>query len=641
MTGCCSAANSSCSDTEHTLEGLAPKTLAASAVAGTRPLRPHILLVLFDDLGYHDLGSFGQETRHRCQAPVMSHLLESGVRLTNFYSMPICSPTRAALMTGRYPLRYGGHVGTNPGLAGDQGWAPIGEPFLPERLRDAGYSTYMAGKWHLGRSGRHVTPTGRGFQEFFGMYEGGGDHWTHTLDMNAETRDGAVWPGHPDYNAARGVLDLHHDRWVTSSTGDLLHEHRHVFDRNGTHSSDVIALEASRMISAHDPSSPMFMYLSFQAPHWPVQNPAGTEERHLHISSKRRRKWCGLVSHLDDNVGRVIAALQANSDMWATTLLVVFSDNGGDVRTGASNHPFRGDKMTPWEGGTKSPTFIYSPDELLLPPKLRGTSNAGLAHVVDLFPTLLGLAGGDASPTSTGPLDGVDLWAAWQAGSSTSPRSEVLYNIDDEGLAVVGASFLSGGAFGAQVADPLKLVRGTTMGNTPEQYQAIRVGKWKLVVGHPGRGDWYGTDPSPAWGGAHIMGPDVTDYAVLQSGGPAGDMRLGDGGQSRVKQEGAERFDDLVKKLWLFDLEVDPTELHDLSSDHPDLVAKLKARLAKHREAMAPALITEPTRWTKEKRQQTVALAKQGLRHIPGHTVLVADWWEDDHGSSSKGRSRL
>ena len=149
--------------------------------------RPHIVLALFDDLGYHDLGKYDSISRHQCKTPVMDHLMSTGIRLKNFYSMPICSPTRAAILTGRYPVRYGGHCGTPPGLAADQGWAPLGEPMLAERMREAGYITKMAGKWHMGYSNPKITPTGRGFSEFFGKYSGGGDHWTHVRSSSSSS----------------------------------------------------------------------------------------------------------------------------------------------------------------------------------------------------------------------------------------------------------------------------------------------------------------------------------------------------------------------------------------------------------------------------------------------------------------------
>jgi len=199
-----------------------------------------------------------------------------------------------------------------------------------------------------------------------------------------------------------------------------------------------------------------------------------------------------------------------------------------------------------------------------------------------------------------------------------------------------------GGPFGsnANAGDAaLKMVRSMTFGNTPEAYGAIRVGKWKLIVGHPGRGDWYGTDPSPAWAGPHVMGPDVTDYAVIRSGGPSSDMQLGDGGQARVQEEGADDFDNVVKNLWLFDLEADPTEKRDLSAQHPEVVSSLQARLAKHRENMAPPLITEPLGWPKEKRDFFRNLARNAFFNAPGSDVTALDWWVPDDGGG--GRSRL
>ena len=603
------------------------------------------MVVLFDDLGYHDLGEFSDTKRHLCHTPVMNNLMATGVKLKEFYAMPICSPTRAALLTGRYPLRYGGNVGTTPGLAADLGWAPLGEPMLAERFQEAGYSTYMAGKWHLGRAGHSQTPTGRGFDIFFGKYEGGGDHWTHTLNMQADAACGSVWPGHPDYVPMRGALDLKHDRWVLDQkTGKKSHVHEHIFHLNGTHSSDVFGRAAEQMILDHNVDKPMFLYLSFQAPHWPVQNPPGTEEMHEHIPGKQRRKWCGLIQHADANVGRIVSALKAKR-MYTNTFFVTFSDNGGDVRTGASNHPYRGDKMSIWEGGTKSPGFIHSANRDLIPESVRGTESRALGHVTDLFTTLLSIAGGNTAPGITGPLDGVDLSTAWKSGSNDGPRKELVYNIDPVGLATVASSFMTGGqgGFGKDRSGVAAedITRRATSGNIPEKYAAIRVGKYKLITGQPGRGDWHGTDPSLVWKAKYIMGPDVTDYDLLETGGPFGDMKLGDGGQAKIKREKLFRrsdFEKTIKTLWLFDLEKDPAEHNDIAAQHPDIVESLKTRLEKYRKTMVTPLLLVPNMlWTTEKVRHMAKRRKTGQRRFPGVPYAVADWWDTDEEMAKNG----
>eukprot|EP00930_Biecheleria_cincta_P073767 TRINITY_DN61057_c0_g1_i1.p1 TRINITY_DN61057_c0_g1~~TRINITY_DN61057_c0_g1_i1.p1 ORF type:complete len:688 (+),score=70.67 TRINITY_DN61057_c0_g1_i1:25-2064(+) len=606
-------------------------------VKGNAP-RPHIVLVLFDDLGYHDLGSFTTEKRHQCNCPVMSHLMESGVRLSNFYALPTCSPTRAALMTGRYPFRYGAHFLVAAGLAGHQGFVPVGEPFLPERLRDAGYATYMVGKWHLGFSRLDVAPTGRGFQEFYGKYHGMGDHWTHSVNGSVDSDMGSVWPGHPDYLPHDGVLDLHHERWEVKD-GKPRHMLKHIIDQNGTHSSDVFGSQAVRMIQSHDPRQPMFLYLAFQAPHYPVQNPAGTEERHLHIPGMQRRKWCGSISHIDDNVGRVVAALKANHDMWKNTLFIALSDNGGDIRPGASNHPYRGQKGSVWEGGTKTPAFVFSADEELLPAAVRGTTNPGLGHVTDLLPTLVRLAGGDIRPTSTGPLDGVDQWDSWRSRSVVSKRKDMVYNFDNIGLAnyiiltsndMLDATSILTPQKAKESREGLPRLRVDSLGNAPEQHEAIRVGRWKLIKGLPGRGDWYGTNPLASELGKEPL--DAALYDLLESGGPFRDMSIGDGGQARVARErlaSSEAVHSTLKKLWLFDLEADPTERNDLSAKEPEIVATLERRLDSYRPHIADSIFAMPfERWTAETVLRAEAMSRGSVKRIPGSHIRVQDWWD-------------
>ena len=295
-----------------------------------------------------------------------------------------------------------------------------------------------------------------------------------------------------------------------------------------------------------------------------------------------------------------------------------------------------GHKMTAWEGGTKSPSFIHSPNPNLIPENIRGTESHALGHVTDLFPTLLSMAGGDASPTETGPLDGIDLFSTWKSGSNDSPRKEMLYNIDPVGLSGAAGGFMVGGGGTGKIgkAAQVKMVRSLLNGQIPEEYSAIRVGKYKLILGQAGRSDWYGTDPSETWKAKYMMGPDATNYELLESGGQYGDMKLSDAGQHLVKRGklyDKDQFESTIKQLFLFDLDVDPAEHNDISEQHPEIVEKLKARIETYAATMAEPLIVVPnTIWTKEHRRAVAARKKTGQRRFPGVPIAVADWWDTE-----------
>ena len=166
----------------------------------------------------------------------------------------------------------------------------------------------------------------------------------------------------------------------------------------------------------------------------------------------------------------------------------------------------------------RSPAFIHSPNPNIIPENIRGTDEA-LGHAVDLFPTLLSIAGGSARPSSTGAIDGIDMLSTWKSGSNDSPRKEMVYNIDPIGMANTGGNFFTGGTVNpgqdTSKLSQLDQTRIATSGNIPESCAAIRVGKYKLVEGQAGRGDWHGTDPSATWTAKYIMGPDATNMNYL------------------------------------------------------------------------------------------------------------------------------
>ena len=310
--------------------------LRAAAAAAARPSRPHIALFLFDDLGFNDIADFAAEEgggHTPCTAPVMQRLMAGGVKLKQFYAQPICSPTRSAIMTARYPIRYGGQTGTAEGV---RSWVPEGEPMLPERLTAAGYECHIVGKWHLGHAEGKWMPTARGFSSFFGKYRGGGDHWTHQMAMNADTLSGGWWPGSSDASGVGGAyvappvgapIDLHHD---TLDTATGRREYTDVLWENGTHSTTLFGREAARVVEQHDPTAaPLFLYAAHQAPHWPVQPTASGWLRNAHLAaagaSERRRHWCGIVTAMDESMGSVVGALEMKN-MMEDTIIIASSD---------------------------------------------------------------------------------------------------------------------------------------------------------------------------------------------------------------------------------------------------------------------------------------------------------------------------
>jgi arylsulfatase A-like enzyme len=365
----------------------------ASAQTGERP---HIVCIVADDMGWKDVGYHGSDIK----TPNLDKLAQSGARLEQHYALPMCTPTRAALMTGRYPLRYGLQTGVIPG-AGTYS-LPLDEHLLPQLLKDAGYKTVMSGKWHLGHAKIDYWPHRRGFDSFYGCTVGEIDHFTHS---------------------SHGVADWFRDDKPIVEEG---------FDNS------LFGREAVRVIKAHDPATPLFLYLAFTAPHTPFQAPKEYLDRYASISDPNRRAYAAMISVIDDEVGNVIAALEERK-MRDNTLITFQSDNGGvkssmfsgdtPVEGGlpADNGPYRDGKGTLYEGGTRVAALANWPGRIK-----PGTINQ-MTHIVDWYPTLARLA--KAKLGKNKPLDGMDVWSTISTGSPT-PRKEVVYNVDPFGGAV-------------------------------------------------------------------------------------------------------------------------------------------------------------------------------------------------------------
>lgn len=373
----------------RTLTLVAAFACAALTPAGAAE-KPNILYIVADDLGWKDVGFHGAID---IKTPNLDRLAAAGVRLEQFYVQPMCTPTRAALMTGRYPLRYGLQTIVIPskgtyGLATD-------ERTLPEVLNDAGYHTTMIGKWHLGHADQKYWPRQRGFDYHYGAVLGEIDYFTHD---------------------AHGVLDWQRDNKPVKEDGYV---------------TQLLGKDAVRIIREDDGKKPLFMYLAFTAPHAPYQAPPEYIARYQGIADETRRAYAGQITCMDDEIGKVLAALDEKK-MRENTLIVFHSDNGGTrdaSMTGESkvksvpcdNGPLKAGKGTLYEGGTRVPAFVTWPGHI------KAGEVKSVIHVVDMLPTLANVAG--ASTVKCKPLDGLDEWSAIAEGQP-SPRKEVVYNVE-------------------------------------------------------------------------------------------------------------------------------------------------------------------------------------------------------------------
>ena len=338
---------------------LALWALAASALSAAEQ-RPNLLIILADDLGYGDLSCYGASD---LKSPHLDRLCRQGMRLTGFYANScVCSPTRAALLSGCYPERVGvpGVIRTHA----DNSWGYLSPSatLLPAVARQAGYATAIIGKWHLGLESPN-TPPDRGFDHFHGFLgDMMDDYYTHRRH------------GH-----------------------NYMRRDRTVIDPNG-HATDLFADWAVEYIrSRKNQTSPFLLYLAFNAPHSPIQPPEEWLEKVRSREpglSDRRAALVALIEHLDDAVGRVLEALDT-AGLEQNTIVVFTSDNGGSLPHGASNGPLRDGKGSMYEGGLKVPAFVRWPENIA-----PGSETDLPVLTMDILPTLLDAANADVDFSS-------------------------------------------------------------------------------------------------------------------------------------------------------------------------------------------------------------------------------------------------
>lgn len=344
----------------------------------THPTRPNIVFIVADDLGYADLGCYGgRDASFGPVSPVLDGLAAQGLKLTQGYSnSPVCSPTRFALMTGRYQYRLRG-AAEEPINSKSRGSTTLGlppeHPTLPSLLRDAGYRTALMGKWHLGYPPA-FGPLRSGYDEFFGPMSGGVDYFTHCSSTG-------------QHDLYLGEAEQQEDGYLT----DLITDHGLDFVR--------------RMAGGARSGTPFFLSLHYTAPHWPWEtrdDEALAQEVkgnlfHLHggnIDTYRR-----MIHHMDEGIGRLMDLLRAEG-LERDTLVVFTSDNGGERFS--DNWPLVGGKMDLTEGGIRVPWIAHWP-AVIAP----GSTSTQTCMTMDWSATMLDAAG--ATAAASHPLDGRSL----------------------------------------------------------------------------------------------------------------------------------------------------------------------------------------------------------------------------------------
>ena len=567
-------------------------------------------------------------------------ITKEGLKLTNMYVQPMCSPTRAAMMTGRLPHHFGGQTFVQRPF--QPTWMPSDETTLANKMKQLGYRTTLVGKWHLGYGKKEYTPCARGFDEFYGSYEVGGHHYDHTVGPGTH----AIGDLFTFTEGHQQTLDLHHS--TSNDGGRTRATHQFVVDQKGVYSSSMWSTEASRQIRYHAataPEMPLFMYIAFTTIHTPLMVDQQYVDMNQHMKgSEEIRISAGMMTAMDESYGHIVHTLK-DTNMWSNTLILCFSDNGAMVSQGASNFPLRGQKMGPFEGGIRSVAFVHGGHRSV---SRGGTSNAML-HAVDVHTLTLHWATTLDMPNKNSQsrrkshnnlgtdddnddddydnivhyfnpgsvrkqLDAVDgrkMWLALIGQRTASPRTSFVALLDDLGAY---ESFNKAQGY---------IMLGACV--------AVRMGKWKLIEGRPGRDDWYPVDTSKCFTRLAHEGT-VTEVPLSHPDCVRGDFRydlIGKAGKKGTVGTEGVRLDGgafVPKSLWLFDIEKDPMEKNDVSKKNPNVVKQLRAEIQKHREESVPPF---PDRWA------SLMGMMEGNFHVEtpgnGYEAGLTSWMEEEH----------
>lgn len=347
--------------------------------------KPNIVILVADDLGWNDVGYHGSEIR----TPNIDKLAKEGIELNRFYSCPVSSPTRAGLLTGRYPIRYG--LMRSAIAWWDSFGLPVDEVLLPQVLAEAGYGNRgIIGKWHLGHSDLKYHPLRRGFNYFYGHYNGAIDYFTHEID---------------------GEMDWHRN-------------YESCYDEG--YSTELVAIEAAKYIEQKAGEGPFFCYIPFNAPHNPLMAPEKYLKQYQHLQDPEDKNakqiYAAMVTCMDDGIGSILNSID-KAGITDYTIVLFLSDNGATGQ-GSSNAPLRDSKSNVFEGGIRVPAVIRWPAGLKGGQKVETN-----IMYIDIFPTLMRILG--IHDHEGKPFDGIDIYDVLTGKTPYIGREVFSYNAND------------------------------------------------------------------------------------------------------------------------------------------------------------------------------------------------------------------
>ncbi|MFL2835858.1 MAG: sulfatase-like hydrolase/transferase [Coraliomargaritaceae bacterium] len=351
--------------------------ILSSAILLLGEKKPNLIVIMTDDQGYHDVGFNGSK---EIPTPYIDSIAENGVKFTDGYvSFPVCGPSRAGFITGRYQDRFGFTTNPTQDPNNETAGLPLTEDTMADVLKKVGYKSAIVGKWHLGTHPK-FHPLKRGFDYFYGFLSGGHNYMPEMLTVEDITKVSKRWQWYSTKlreNHKAVELEKYLTEALTDAAIDFIDQHK------------------------KENNSPFMLFLSYNAPHTPFQATKKYLDRFENVENWGRKRYCAMISAVDDGVGKVLEKLE-NENIKDNTIIFFLSDNGGPVKHASNNFPLRGAKGDLYEGGTRVPFAMQWPEKIS-----GGIVYSNPVISLDIMATIAELAG--ASIDSEKALDGVNL----------------------------------------------------------------------------------------------------------------------------------------------------------------------------------------------------------------------------------------